>query len=47
MISSRAKHIRSITGEVINLVKGEANHMAYLVRQSQQEIIEEDGGDRN
>jgi hypothetical protein len=32
---------------VINLAKGDANHLAYLVRQGQEEVIEEDGGDRN
>jgi len=47
MISSRAKHIRSLTGEVTNLAKGNTNDTAYLVRQGQQEVVEEDGGGRN
>jgi hypothetical protein len=47
MISSRAKHIRSIAGGAVNSAKGDANHMAYLVRQGQEEVIEENGGDRN
>jgi hypothetical protein len=31
----------------MNLAKGYVNDMAYLVRQGQQEVIEEDGGGRN
>jgi hypothetical protein len=45
-IYSRAKHIGSITGGVMDLTKGYADDVAYLVRQGQQEVIEEDGGDR-
>jgi len=33
---------------MISLVKGlNANDMAYLIRQGQEEVIEKDGGDRN
>ena len=32
---------------VISLAKGNTGNMTYLVRQGQQEVIEEDGGDRN
>jgi len=46
MISSRAKHIRSFTGRVKNPAKGNTN-MAYLVRQCQQEVVEEDSCSRN
>jgi hypothetical protein len=30
----------------MDLTKGYADDVAYLVRQGQQEVIEEDGGDR-
>ena len=47
MISSRAKHIRSFTGRVTNPAKGNTNNMAYLVRQGQQKVVEEDSCSRN
>jgi hypothetical protein len=47
MISSRTKRIRPFAGGVINLAKNNASETAYLVRQGQQEVVEEDGGDRN
>ena len=47
MISSRTKHIRSFTGEVISLAKDGTNDVTYLVRQGQQEVVEEDNGDRS
>ena len=47
MISSRAKRIRSFTGGLINLAKGNTNVMAHLVRQGQKIVIEEDGDVRN
>jgi hypothetical protein len=47
MIWTRTKRIRSIAGGVINSAEGYANRAAYLVRQGQQEVIEEDCGDRN
>jgi hypothetical protein len=46
MISFRAKHIRPYAGKVINLVKDYTDDVTYLVRQCQQEVIGEDGGDR-
>jgi hypothetical protein len=47
MIWTRTKRIRSIAGGTINSAEGHANRTAYLVRQGQQEVIEEDCGDRN
>ena len=47
MISSLSRRIRSFTGGTISVAKGNANKMAYLVGQSQKEVIEKDGGDRN
>ena len=32
---------------MINLARRNADDMAYLVRQGQKEVIEEDGGGRN
>jgi hypothetical protein len=47
MISSRPKHIQSFTGGTISLTKGNSNKIAYLVRQGQQEVLEEDSGGCN
>ena len=45
MISSRAKRIQPFTGP-ISLVRSNTNGIVYLIRQGQQEVVEEDGGDR-
>jgi len=44
MISFPSKHIRSFTGGVMNLAEDYNDDMAYLIRQGQKEVIEEDGG---
>jgi hypothetical protein len=47
MISSRAKHILSFTGGLRNLVRGNIDDTAYLVRKGQQEVVEQEGGGCN
>ena len=43
MISFPSKHIRSFTGRVMNLAEDYTDGTAYLVRQGQKKVIEEDG----
>jgi hypothetical protein len=47
MISPHTKRIRSFTEGTINPAKVGVNDIAYLVPQSQQEVVEEEGGNRN
>ena len=46
MISSRAKRIQPFTG-LISLMRSNADNIVYLIRQGQQEVVEEDGGGRH
>ena len=46
MFSSRAKRIQPFTGP-ISLMRSNMNGIVYLVRQGQQEVVEEDGGGRH
>ena len=47
MISFLANRILSFTGGTINAAKRQAKDMTHLVRQGQEEVIEEDSGGRN
>ena len=46
MFSSRTKRIQPFTG-TISPAKNNNSYVAYLIRQGQQVVIEDDGGDRH
>jgi hypothetical protein len=46
-ISSHTKRTQSSTEGTMNPAKGNADGMAYLVLQGQEEVVEEDGSYRN
>ena len=46
MISSRTRRIQPFTG-TISPAKNSISYVAYLIRQGQQVVVEEDGGDRH